>query len=255
VILVDELEAAIARYRALGFIVTPGGRHPSGTHNALVCFPDGSYIELIAFWDATDYAHPFHRQLAVGPGIIAYALAADGLDETVVAIRSRGVHYGAPQPGARRRPDGAEIAWKMAFAEGAEGLLPFLIEDVTDRVLRVPDRDAAEHANGVVGIARLLVAVDDLSTAIGPYAGLATTSEARQEETAFDQSTRSAVFQVGVHRIELHEPQGSGPIADRLAARGAGPYAVVLEGPNTQEIQPDDSGGARLRIAPRATDN
>ena len=42
VIVVPELEAAIAGYRGLGFTVTPGGRHPIGTHNALIGLSDGS---------------------------------------------------------------------------------------------------------------------------------------------------------------------------------------------------------------------
>lgn len=256
VILVDELEAATARFRTLGFTVTPGGRHPSGTHNALVCFRDGSYFELIAFWDATDHVHPFHRHLAIGPGIITYALAVDDLDRTVVALRQSGMRYEEPQLGARRRPDGAEVAWRMAFPVETEGLgLPFLIEDVTDRVLRVPDGKATEHANGVVGISRLLVAVGELTMAIAPYAGLATASQVRQEEADFDQPARAAELRVGAHRVELHEPWGSGPVADRLAARGAGPYAVELDGASARDIQPADSGGARLRIAPRATDD
>ena len=50
VILVRNLEEAIADYTALGFTVTPGGVHADGaTHNALVPFDDGSYLELIAF--------------------------------------------------------------------------------------------------------------------------------------------------------------------------------------------------------------
>src|SRR5262249_42797522 len=49
VIMFKELEPAIAAYRDLGFTVVPGGEHPVGTHNALVTFADGAYLELIAF--------------------------------------------------------------------------------------------------------------------------------------------------------------------------------------------------------------
>ncbi|PMP81392.1 MAG: VOC family protein, partial [Roseiflexus castenholzii] len=50
VILVRDLLAAIDDYTALGFTVTPGGVHADGaTHNALVAFVDGGYLELIAF--------------------------------------------------------------------------------------------------------------------------------------------------------------------------------------------------------------
>ena len=41
VIAVPDLATAQRQYEALGFTVVPGGRHPVGTHNALVAFADG----------------------------------------------------------------------------------------------------------------------------------------------------------------------------------------------------------------------
>ncbi|HEY7031705.1 MAG TPA: VOC family protein [Thermomicrobiales bacterium] len=256
VVLVDDLEAAMARYRDLGFTVVPGGRHPSATENALVCFRDGAYLELIAFWDATDREHPFFHHLATGPGLIAYALGVDDLEGTVSALRQRGVPYGDPQAGARRRPDGAEVVWKMAFhGDGATGGLPFLIEDVTDRAVRAPGGSATDHANGSLGIDRLIVAVEDVAAATETYAALVGSSPPVQGVDSFDQQARVARFRVGEHRIELHQPNGSGPLTDRLAARGSGPYAVVLEGASAREMLPSDAGGGRLRIVPRAHDD
>ena len=53
VIHVADLDAAIADYASLGFNVQRGGTHADGaTHNALIVFADGSYIELIAFLDS-----------------------------------------------------------------------------------------------------------------------------------------------------------------------------------------------------------
>ena len=62
VIVVPELEAAVATYRGLGFTVVPGGRHPIGTHNALIAFTDGSYLELIAFFEP-NAQHRWHQRL------------------------------------------------------------------------------------------------------------------------------------------------------------------------------------------------
>jgi hypothetical protein len=49
VVVIQELERAMVAYRGLGFTVVPGGRHATGTHNALVGFADGTYLELLAF--------------------------------------------------------------------------------------------------------------------------------------------------------------------------------------------------------------
>ena len=57
VIAVPDLDVARKSYEALGFTVVPGGRHPVGTHNALIAFADGAYVELIAFYEA----NPSHK--------------------------------------------------------------------------------------------------------------------------------------------------------------------------------------------------
>src|SRR5439155_691104 len=47
---VRDLDSATDDYRRRGFTVTPGGEHADGlTHNALIPFADGSYLELVAF--------------------------------------------------------------------------------------------------------------------------------------------------------------------------------------------------------------
>ena len=56
VIAVNDLDQAANDYRQLGFTVVPGGKHPVGSHNALVAFEDGSYLEIIAFYrEALDH--------------------------------------------------------------------------------------------------------------------------------------------------------------------------------------------------------
>ncbi|HKX52110.1 MAG TPA: VOC family protein [Candidatus Binatia bacterium] len=50
VIVVKDLEQAANDYQQLGFTVVPGGKHPVGSHNVLISFADGSYLEVIAFY-------------------------------------------------------------------------------------------------------------------------------------------------------------------------------------------------------------
>ena len=71
VIVVPELEAAVASYRGLGFTVVPGGRHPIGTHNALIAFEDGAYLELIAFFEP-HAQHRWYERLQQDGGLIDF---------------------------------------------------------------------------------------------------------------------------------------------------------------------------------------
>ncbi|HLX04168.1 MAG TPA: VOC family protein [Candidatus Binatus sp.] len=65
VIVVQELESAVASYSRAGFTVVRGGKHPIGTHNALIAFADGSYFELIAFLKPGT-GHPWQKALEKG---------------------------------------------------------------------------------------------------------------------------------------------------------------------------------------------
>lgn len=53
---VGNLQAARSRYEDLGFTVAPNGRHPFGTENANVYFPDGTFLESLAQADEQAYS-------------------------------------------------------------------------------------------------------------------------------------------------------------------------------------------------------
>ena len=150
-----DLATAVEDYTRQGFTVTPGGEHAGGvTHNALVCFADGSYLELVAF-RRPDPTHRWWRHASSG-GFADFALLSDDLAQDVSALSDLVVRESAE--GGRTRPDGVTLRWRAAFLRAP---LPFLIEDLTPRNLRVPGGDAARHANGVTGVATLVVAARD----------------------------------------------------------------------------------------------
>ncbi len=162
VICVADLETAMADYYDLGFTVIYGGRHASGTtHNALICFADGTYLELMALTgepeplpDTADYSH----LLMDGEGIIAYAFVSTDLEAEVAGLRLRGIDVDEVSEGGRWREDGVELRWRTA--QIGSGMQPFLIEDLTPRYLRVPDDVAVTtHANGANGIGSLIVSL------------------------------------------------------------------------------------------------
>ncbi len=54
VFVAHDLAVTVKEYRGRGFTVTPGGEHADGiTHNALVAFADGAYLELVGYRQAT----------------------------------------------------------------------------------------------------------------------------------------------------------------------------------------------------------
>jgi catechol 2,3-dioxygenase-like lactoylglutathione lyase family enzyme len=86
VIVVCDLEAAVASYGQLGFTLVRGGGHPIGSHNALIAFVDGTYIELIAFLEP-GVTHPRNAALAGGGGLVDYCMATHDLRADVNAFR------------------------------------------------------------------------------------------------------------------------------------------------------------------------
>lgn len=150
-----DLATAVEDYTRRGFTVTPGGEHTGGvTHNALVCFADGSYLELVAF-RRPDPTHRWWRHAETG-GFADFAVLSDDLAQDLTALKDLVMREAAE--GGRTRPDGVSLRWRAAFLRAP---LPFLIEDLTPRDLRVPGGDAARHANGVTGVATLVVAARD----------------------------------------------------------------------------------------------
>lgn len=170
IIAVDELSKAVATFTGLGFTVTPGGEHTNGaTHNALVIFKDGTYLELLAPTGKPPaegvFAPDFSRFL--GLGFTGYALHTDNLQHER-AMHGENAQIGHMQTGGRVRPDGTRLSWWTAFLENR--LSPFYIQDRTARELRVPnDAKYTQHENGIEGISGVVVLVSDLQSAVRHY--------------------------------------------------------------------------------------
>ncbi|MFM0730016.1 VOC family protein [Paraburkholderia sediminicola] len=171
VIRVHDLTQTIEDFTALGFTVQQGGTHADGvTHNALIGFADGSYIELIAFLQAAPQRRWWDAGQRHGDGFVDYALLPSSVGAVIDAAHGRGLQYDGPQPGGRVRPDGARLEWQTGRPQTSD--LPFLCGDITPRSLRVAEGAVREHANGVRGVASLTVAVDDVNVSLQRYRAL-----------------------------------------------------------------------------------
>lgn len=244
VIAVNDLEASIDDYTALGFNVQRGGDHPGRTtHNALVVFADGSYFELIA-WKAPAPGERWWQVLQRhGEGIVDFALLPQSTAEAVKAAARRGLVLDGPLDGGRVRPDGERLRWQTARPPSPD--LPFLCGDITPRKLRVPEGDARVHPNGATGVASLSIAVRDLDATLARYRALLGDPEAAGSARVGGAVTlpggrsKLALIELGSSTLVLSstrgaqesvdlEGEGADPIGARLALHGEGPFAVVL---------------------------
>lgn len=253
VIGVRDLARAAADYAALGFTVTPGGEHAGGaTHNALVSFADGTYLELIAFTEPDrPQGHRWWKTLADGEGLIDVALRSDDLRTVAGRLARAGMGGDEPQAGGRVRPDGTEIGWRNLVLDRAGVWLPFVIEDVTARELRVPGGSATEHPLGVAGVAGLTIAVADLDASAAAFAALLDTPGALIHGGAGVRQARR--FAIGPHWLELVVPDDTGgDLAEQMTRRGEGPFALTLRAPSGPEttLPLDQTHAARIRVAP-----
>jgi len=231
VILVGDLDQAVADYKSLGFAVTPGGTHADGlTHNALIVFRDGTYLELIAFVDPTDTRDNvwgWRQFVSAGGGLIDYCAASPDLAEETERLRRNGLAVGTPSDGGRQRPDGKQLRWRSARFDQPHHVLPFLIEDVTPRSLRVPT-DHTTHSNGVTGIQELTIAVDDIDVILRQWCALPGGTDAVMHvPMGNDQAlaARTMTLQLSAHSIRLAAPIS--PVSPLHAAL-PGPFSVTF---------------------------
>ncbi|HLU35877.1 MAG TPA: VOC family protein [Thermomicrobiales bacterium] len=231
VIISDDLDTAIASAREAGFTVVPGGTHGDGnTHNALIGFADGAYIELIAPTEQGRSAeHRWFNRLRNGGGMVDFCLLGEDLDTEIEGVRQRGIGYPEPFDMAREKPDGTRIAWKLSTPPGAVGERgwPFMIEDTTPRDLRVPQEpEKVNHPNGATGVAGITVLVRDLQTSTREYEAILGTT-AQDLRSPFDDRQLGAILPLGPHWILLTEP-GSNEATEHLERHGKGPYRLTL---------------------------
>jgi hypothetical protein len=249
VIVVQDLERAAEDYRALGFTVIAGGKHPVGSHNALISFADESYLEIIAFYrEAVD--HRWWRPLQQGERLVDYCMQTDDLRGDTRKLREAGVAINDPVPWSRTRPDGYELKWILSLATGSHrGVAPFLIQDITPRQERIPQM--IQHKNGAIGIETVTIAVEELSHVENWYNAVLRGSGRSVLRTEL--GAQGLSFFVGSHTVEFLMPfNQSSPLADWLRRCGPSPYSTTLRS-SAAEPKPLDQGlshGANLFVQP-----
>lgn len=164
-IVVADLDSAALRLAALGFVMTPLGRHPWGTHNRLALFT-GGLLELMTIGDnaAVDDGRVDHflfgrlvrAALAGSEGIAMVALHSTDLERDIAATR-------APMTGIidfRRPltlPDGSSDEAVVRLAMLTHATFPrlshFLCQQMKRNLVEVPQW--RHHPNGATRLCGL----------------------------------------------------------------------------------------------------
>src|SRR5260221_13944620 len=138
----SDLAALRAQSEARGLPSIEGGVHIGGlTHNALIGFSNGTYLELIAPTPGnTAPDHAWSEFMRTDAGVCAWAIRSNDIDADVALHRSRGITVSDPVSGGRTRTDAVRLEWRTAKLGDAPlgSVLPFLIQDLTPRDFRVP---------------------------------------------------------------------------------------------------------------------
>jgi hypothetical protein len=222
-----DLKQIRAALDAVGIPTVYGGAHANSvTEMALASFPDGSYLEAITLQPNADAAavdrHEWARFLKT-PGMpAAWALEAPDL---------AGFHSSEPLgPSVRAgrvRPDGVKLEWETVSVgpETRGTFFPFLIHDLTARDLRAFPTGRPTNRD-FRGVARVVVAVRDLDSAIARYrAAFRLPAAVRQTDRDFG----AELATLGDFPVVLARPLASDSwIAARIDQFGEGPCAFVL---------------------------
>ncbi|KAM9864690.1 hypothetical protein ACIFOC_02432 [Leucobacter aridicollis] len=122
-----------------GVVAEPGGRHPTGTQNALVALTIGGrrgrqYIELIGPY-ADQTAGPLPSKFGInkltGPTVQTYAIRVPDIDAGVENARAVGWETGPVGDLSRRTPAGDLLEWRLTRTDEQQHErfeLPFLID-------------------------------------------------------------------------------------------------------------------------------
>lgn len=239
---VADLARAEADLRGLGFTVT--ARPDAGatdTENRLICFADGSYIEVFTFRDLQrPSTHRWAPQLAKGDGWLDYSLHVTDIAAEAERLAPSGLPTIGPRTGGRALTDGRR--WGVAVLVVGRGVsspvLPFLIQETESRAVRVPGGSAAVQPNGVtgvVGITLVTAALAELESGLTAIYGSGV-SVARPDAAV------ARRYEFAGRWIDVIQPMNTATEAsDHLRARGEGVYEVTLG-----RVGQDNAGEGRL---------
>ncbi len=242
-----DLDALTVTFKALGFKVVGGGRHPIGSFNSLIGLADGAYIELLSFYEPSPKHYWWDAVHERGGGLIDFCVQTDDIHTDYAVFVQQGVEMSPLVGLSRERVDGYHLSWLNNEIYGAfQGLIPFLIEDETPREERVPKEN--RHVNGVTGIASITLATRDVDMANRIMSAALGVDGEPTRDAALNAS--GFVFEIGPHRLEYLQPDDeSSPLAEHIACKRPVPYRIRFKTEGEKRmVAPGEAAGARIEF-------
>jgi hypothetical protein len=126
---IDDLDRGVQAFEAAtGVKPVYGGKHPGGTHNALVSLGDGMYLEILAVQAGVtvpaDYAH-LKQMKALTP--IGWAVSSQDSAQLRNRLSTAGIPVSEPVDGSRTTPTGSRLSWQSFLLKQSSLEVPFFI--------------------------------------------------------------------------------------------------------------------------------
>jgi len=130
IIAVPDLEHTIQDLsKTLGVTPIYGGKHPRGTHNALLSLDSRTYVEFIALQPGVSGSSIGMQGLdgVTHPTPVGWAVSASSAGAISAALGGIGLRVTSPQPGSRTTPAGEVLKWETFSIEPEPAGSPFFI--------------------------------------------------------------------------------------------------------------------------------
>jgi hypothetical protein len=126
---IDDLDRGVKVFEAAtGVRPVYGGKHPGGTHNALVSLGDGIYLEILAVQQGVtvpaDYAD-LKKMKTLTP--IGWAVSSNDSAELSNRLSAAGIAVSEPVDGSRTTPTGSTLSWQSFALNESSPEAPFFI--------------------------------------------------------------------------------------------------------------------------------
>ena len=224
----SDLDDLAAAFEGAGLATEYGGEHSNGvTHNRVLGFADGSYLELISTVEAGAESAWWNDAIHGDAGPCAWALPVTDIEAETDRIESLGVPVEGPDYYTRERPDGVTIEWDLTeVGESLGATLPFLVADRTPREYRTTESESVA-GTGITGIEEVVVCVPGIDSE-GRFASF---FEADSVERTHHEGFGAELARFENAPVALAEPNGGEPgdwLRDRLDRFGPLPCAYLL---------------------------